>query len=80
MRSIALEPVVLRDIAFGDCHEARQAGFRGEQIVEGRVELPGALRVRETVTDREDAPSPVVEQTESHSVAQRRRTVCQRMK
>ena len=75
-----MEPVVLRDVAFGDGDEARQPRFRGEQIVEGRVEPPRALRVRETVADREDAPSPVVEQTESHAVAQRRRTVCQRMK
>ena len=72
--------MVLRDVAFRDGDEAREAGFRCEQIVEGRVEPSRTLGVRETVADREDAPSPVVEQTEPHSVAQRRRTEGQRTK
>ena len=57
---------MLRHVALGDRDEARQARFRGQQVVERVVEPPRAVGVGEPVADREDPAAPVVEHVEPH--------------
>ena len=67
-----VEPVALRHVALRDGEEARQARLRGEEVVEGRVEAAGPVRVGQPVADREELALRVVEEAEAHPVRQRR--------
>ena len=59
---------LLGHVALGDRDEAREPGFRRQQVVERGVEPPRPLGVGEPVADREDLPLPVVEEPEVHRV------------
>ena len=55
------------DIALGDCDEARDARFGGEQVVEGVVEAAGSLGVGRAEADRQQTALLVVEHLEVHA-------------
>jgi hypothetical protein len=66
-----VEPVRLRNLAPGDRDEAREPGFRRQQVVVRRIELARDLGLSQAITDREQAPFPVVEEVEPHLVRER---------
>src|SRR5205807_2494965 len=57
-----MKPGFLRDVAFGDRHEAGYACFGGEQVVTGGV----GPASRQIVTDGKDLLAPVIKKTEIH--------------
>src|SRR4030095_7844003 len=62
-----MKPMMLGYVAFRDGDETGKSRFRGQQIVERFVQSSGTIRISETVPNREDAPSPVVEEIEPHA-------------
>ena len=72
--SSEMKPVMLRNVTLRNGHEACQARFGGEQIIEGVVEPRGTVRIGETVTNRENAAMTVVQKRKSHVVDERRST------
>ena len=70
-----MEPVMLRDVAFCDRDETREPRFRCQQVVERCVETARAVGVGETIADRENSPTAIVEKIESHTCRDRRRAL-----
>jgi hypothetical protein len=55
-----LEPVLLRHVAHGDCHQARQTRFGRQCVVAGRI--PPAFG--DVVADREEVPFAIEQEVE----------------
>ena len=61
-----LEPMDRLHVALGDGDETAEAGFGGEEIVEGRVEPARPIAIGESEADREDPPVAIEEEAEVH--------------
>ena len=72
------EPMPLRHVAARDGKEARQARFRGEQVVVRRIEPARLFGVGQPVADREQLAGAVVQEAEMHLVGQRTAPLRQR--
>ena len=73
-----MKPVVLRNVALGDRHEAGEPRFRRQEVVKRGVESSRALGVRQAIPDRENASPSVVQKIESHAIGDSRHPLGQR--